>query len=501
MLNKKTFFTLVLCAGLFMTSCDDKEDSKKDDKFDLEYLNLPYSKLTPAQQKAKLENETIDLLNAFKAVSDLQAIDVLDNFADLIDRHSPPDLAIDRISATNPAQTIVQVSHAYGIYTWSSSANQNRGGWTRSNNNSELRFVFPASGRTGTNNATLTLQATGTGITITDIWWEGYWDYDKDEFIKEERYEEVVHLPTNATGTLSVGTTKVAEIVASVRYKSQTFDYEDFKATGYPESSELKITNPEGYEYSYKVSGTGKEVEVETLLNHNAKKLIEAAFKADIGLSEVFDKIDDVEDFDDLQNVYGKVKTFGYLKMMDNLVVAYQVNDLAGYIDEGANSWEDDYYGWYQSNYFSKQDEDEKKWAENAEKAFNKHMIVSLASPEDGFKIADIVAKAERAGEYRDRVRFLTWNEYWTKYWRNQYSNYNEWAREYAILHGWNSLPGQGRWDWDSTYPEVKLYDYWDVKFYLKFNDNTLVEAETYFSSGFGKLMDSWEDFVDAFNR
>jgi hypothetical protein len=50
---------------------------------------------------------------------------------------------------------------------------------------------------------------------------------------------------------------------------------------------------------------------------------------------------------------------------------------------------------------------------------------------------------------------------------------------------------------------KVEKDDEWDEYYltpYLKFNDQTMVEMDAYFSKGFDKLMDKWEDFLDSFN-
>ena len=56
-------------------------------------------------------------------------------------------------------------------------------------------------------------------------------------------------------------------------------------------------------------------------------------------------------------------------------------------------------------------------------------------------------------------------------------------------------------WIYDWNMDPVKMYDYYHTVSYLKFNDNTEVDIEVYFSEGFTEFVGKWEDFVKAFNR
>ena len=323
----------------------------------------------------------------------------------------------------------------------------------------ELKFVFPATGTTGTNNATISLTAGSTGITITNIYNDEYFDYDCWCWV-EDRLEDVIRIPTSVTGTLSVGGSEISKIEASAKYKRDNYDFDDFKADGYPESTSLKISTKEKYVIEYNLSGSGKETKYDMKLTHDNKGLIEAMFKMDMDLDEIFDKIENVEDVEDIYAVYGKVKSFGYLKMMDNLVLAYQADDIANFakeMDEIQTAYRDaeEKLNWSSNNYWTQEMALREKRAKDEEKAMNNYIKVSLVSTSDRFKIADLIAKAEIIDEYT----------------------------EYTY---------QGN-------PVV--YKRWDTNLYLKFSDSTLVEAEAYFSTGFSKLEKKWEDFVDAFNR
>jgi hypothetical protein len=96
-------------------------------------------------------------------------------------------------------------------------------------------------------------------------------------------------------------------------------------------------------------------------------------------------------------------------------------------------------------------------------------MTIALASTKDGSKIADVTVKSESDGTYTDP-------------------------------YYWDSNTGSWQYD-DNNWTETRKYDYYEHKYYLKFNDNTLVETSTYFSEGFNNIETKWEDFVKVFDR
>jgi len=459
-----------------MIGCDDKTVGGGGQEPPGPNLDLPYSQLTPEEQKVKLENECINLLNELQASSSLQAFDVFENFLDLLDRDDP-DISLYS-DGSNPLQTIFQASNAYGVYTW------NRNKWEKTSSSSELKFIFPPKGTTGANDATLSLKAGNTGITITNVWYDEYWEcteYDPEygycygyKIVKGEKNEGLIYVPTSVSGILSLNSKELAKIEASATYKNKTYDFEDFKTTGYPESTLLKLTTEENYVIQYSLDGRGSESKFEMSLAHGSTALIETLFSLDISFQKIFDKIESIDDIDDFQNAFGKVKTTGYTKLMGKLALIYQVDDMAGFAtemnrieSEYDNAWEE--LNWNSSDYFTKEGQIYKKYSDDMAKVMNKYVKVSLTSLQEAFQIAELIVKSEKVGEY--------WDNY-------------KWISSYG-----------GYWNWSSDYPYIKLYDEWGPTYYLKFGDGSLVETEAYFSTGFGKLENKWQDFVNAFDR
>ena len=463
-------------------------------------LNSPYSKLTPEEQKVKLEHECIDLLNELNAATSLQAIDVLKNFIDLLDINSP-DVYLETEGQTS-TQTIFQVTNTYGVYAWSAS----KRAWTKTASDSELKFEFPSKGKSGSNNATLSMVAGKTGITVTNVGYDEYWDYDCWCWI-DESYEEIVQIPTSVTSKLSVDNKEIAKIETSAQYKKNTYEYEDFKIDGYPEKSSFKITTAEKYSYEYQFDGNGKETKLKMLLTHDKKTLIEGVFKTDIQIKDVLDNLEDIEDFEDTDfyDIFGKVSTTAYIKMMDNLVLAYQIDDMSRYLDEIIrieSEWYDNEPDWRSADYYKNYEKGQKKYSDDFAAVMNKYLKISLVSLKDGTKIAEFTYKSQKTDEYYDQIKFLSWDDYLLKEWNDYYSQYGWWDSYQDFYNERRpQYSGEGRWDWDWNYPYVKLYDEYSPVAYLRFNDNTLVETEAYFSTGFSELESKWEDFVNAFNR
>jgi hypothetical protein len=106
----------------------------------------------------------------------------------------------------------------------------------------------------------------------------------------------------------------------------------------------------------------------------------------------------------------------------------------------------------------------------------NKHMTGRLISTkEDNFEIARIVFRSVKTGEHYNGVRWVDGGWRWS-YWNE---NTNQWT----------------------PYPETKKYDIYNPMPFLRFADGTEIEAEVYFSSGFGKFDSQWRDFIDSFDR
>ena len=104
--------------------------------------------------------------------------------------------------------------------------------------------------------------------------------------------------------------------------------------------------------------------------------------------------------------------------------------------------------------------------------AYNKNIKMALVSKIDGTKLADVIQISEKGSSYNSQ---------------------NVWYTD-------SSNPNGGYWGWDGNNSGTLVQNY-DNVLYLRFNDNTLVAMDVYFSSGFSTLETKFQDYINAFNR
>ncbi len=462
MYHQKKLFALVLFAGLFLMGCNKDNDSGSEsiEEIDLDKIDeYPYSELTPAEQKVKLENESLAFLEFGNALKTSSAIEAFQNLGRLLDEAS---VEIVEEKEVKTVKETVEYADAYGIFTWDSKKKE----WVKTASKNELKFVFPAKKTSTSNNAAFSVQAVSSGIAVTDSYEEYDWDEEEDV-----EHEVTYYLPKSATGILTIDNKEAAKLEFAAEYK-------DNKQA--PVSTEYKVTTNDGYVYWGKVD-KATENQVAMKLTHNDQVMFEAMAKSGVKIDKIIDLEQNGDGAKGNYSLFDKANA--YLKLMDNLVLVYTI-DVENYVKE-YEAIEDDYYAkgnalrrdWEaydkNKNRYTLQGQYEKEKTDKLAAIFNKYMSITLASTKDGSKIADIVMKSEKEdGEYQG---------YWDyAYWDN---NISEWT-----------------YDWQNdTY--TKKYDYYLTNPYLKFKDNTLVEASVYFSEGFNKIEAKWEDFVKAFDR
>ena len=411
---------------------------KKDDKSEVEkLLDLPYSKLTPDQQKAKLEQESINFLREMNALSNSPAIKAIEHLGELLDRSEPN--VPSPISQVNDWKEIFDLTDVTGVFTWNRSQNR----WVETSSATELRFVFPATTSGTTNNATLIVKAENSGRIFTgtgERYWEEYnsstgqWDWGYDD------YEIEVYLPKSATATLTIGANQAASIEFGAEYNTKDV----------PEKAIYKMSTNDGYEILWTVNTRGDE-KISMKLSRNNNSLVEAVGKTNAKISEIEDLLLDGE-FSD-EDIYKRLgKADAIVKLMNDLALVYWI-DTEKFVREMDAIWEwedkkwDEIHSLPWDSYVTQRNALEKELREKIAKANNDFMKLALVSTKDNFKVADLVAKAEKED------------------------------------YSWSGL------------------EYYEIVYYLKFNDNTLVEASVYFGDGFDKLISEWEDFINAFNR
>ncbi|MCL2028605.1 MAG: hypothetical protein FWG79_09010 [Bacteroidales bacterium] len=444
---------LAICFATLSVSCNKDRDGEKSEAEKL--LDLPYSKLTPDQQKAKLEQESINFLQESQHLANSPALKAIENLANLFDR-SEPNIP-EPIEKVNDVKDIFNLEDVTGVFTW----NNAQGRWIETPSSTELKFVFPAVEGGTTNNATLTVTTQNSGITFTETWWdyrcESYWDpywgwqYDCEDIEREMVY----HLPNSAVGTLTINNSEAAKIQFGAEYKN---------GKEVPETATYKMTTNDGYEWSWMVDKV-KEQKISMKLSRNGNSLLEAVANATTNIDKLTDLVIEAMEEDnelDIEDVYKNLgKADAVIKLMGDLMLVNVITDgenfarelvkLAEWINDRNEELWDLQEG--TSQHATLFNQYQREAVEREMKIYNDFLGSALISTKDNYKIADMVAFAERDEDY-------DWYHY--------------------------------------LYYGQKIYRY-HLNFYLKFNDNTLIEAETYFGSGFNLLINEWEEFLKAF--
>jgi hypothetical protein len=407
-----------------------------------EIIKQPYSKLTPSEQKVKLEAEANEMLVQMDKSKNSGAIEALQNLARLLDVSS-----VDVFSGknNNSVEDIINTAGVYGVYTWNASKKT----WTKTASSSELKFIFPAKSSLSTNNAIFSTKGTASDVKVKI--------QDSYNWQTGVEVNDYIFLPTAADAVLTIDNVSAATF-------TQTTKYANGKEV--PNEFAYKMTLNDGY--AWEMSGTkATENTSKAAFTFNGKNLV--SFNA--GSTASIDKL--IED-DELVQYRGKAN--GLVQIMDNFVIVANMDLATEAADEMALEKSSIRPLYPDSSdpkanfkkYYTDVNTYNKKFSEGLVANFNKNMKLILVSKKDGTKIADIIQHSEKDGEYV--FNLPVWNT------KSSYWMYN----------------GTG-----ASFTE----EYYDEAFYLKFNDNTEVAMSTYFSEGFEKLEKKFEDFIKAFDK
>lgn len=448
----KKFLLLSLVVSQLTISCS-SEDSPKDEPTAEQTLaeqianivKQPYSKLTPAEQKLKLEAEANEMLTQLDKSKSSSAIEAIENLNRLLDLNQ-----IDIFSGKNDnkVEDILNISGVYGIYTW----NNTEKAWVKTASTTELKFVFPAKSSQTANNAILSAKGVSSDVKVK--YYDGYL-YNGNE--GKEIYDSLF-LPSSSDATLTIDGTASATFTQTAKYSSKNQSPDEFA---------YKITLNDGY--TWEMSGKkGVENTSKALFTYNGKTLVD--FNAGSTAN-----IDNLIDNDELIQYRGKAN--GLIKLMDNFIIVADMDLATAATDDAAldkTNVRPKYPIWNQANsdfkaYYAALNAYEKKQSEGIAANFNKNMKLILVSKKDGTKIADIIQHSEKSSD-----------DYTSQ------------------LPVWNAEGGY--WTNDGTGESYTL-SYLDEVYYLKFNDNTEVSMATYFSKGFENLQTKFDDFIKAFNK
>lgn len=409
----------------------------------------PYSTLTPADQKVKLEVEANDMLVQMDKSKTSGAIEAIQNLGNLLSIN-----AVDIFGGKNgnEAVDVLNVADVYGIYTWDNAKQI----WVKTPSTTELKFIFPAKIKGIANDATFTSNSIASTIKVKVADTYGYWSYDYETEI--DTYHPSVNdsffLPTSVNATLTIGGTQAATIVSNAKYSN---------GISAPDEASYKMVLNDGY--TFEISGNKKATDNtgKASFTYNGKNLVEfvAGSTADI---------DGLLKDEPLVQYQGKAN--GLVKIMDNFIIVADT-DIAGQTkDDEALEKTLPELNYYSKTYYTDKNTYNLKYSQGTVASFNKNVKAILVSKKDGTKIADVIARSEKGTAYNSNQSWIVDSE---------------------------SQFGGGYWNYNPNGGEI-VQPYNEV-YYLKFNDSTEVAMSAYFSEGFGQLETKFNDFLKSFNR
>lgn len=441
----KKIILISIVASQFMISCTKEESSSNssNDSLNTEIaaiIKLPYSALTPDQQKVKLEAESNEMLVQMNKSKSSGAIEAMQNLGNLLSINS-----VDIFDGKNDNQIadILNVSGVYGIYTWSNSKQF----WVKSASTTELKFIFPSKKNLTTNNASLSSKSTSSNIKVKLEDTFGSWVYNPitGDYTQSPSIDDEFYLPTSIDAILTIDNAQAATISANSSYSN------GIKA---PDSSSFKIVLNDGY--VWEISGKkATENVAKSSFTYNGNNLLEFTAGSTANINGLLEE----------DNIEYQGKANGLIKILDNFIIVAEMDLTNLAKDEETLNNLLVYPDYNTSNYYADLNTFNKKESEGEVATYNKNIKLVLVSKKDGTKIADLVQRSEKGYSYT--TYYTTWN-----------GNY---------------------WAYNPSNP--KTIQNYENSLYLRFNDNTEVEISAYFSTGFDDLVTKFEDFLKAFDR
>jgi hypothetical protein len=445
---KKIFLFSVIISQLTISCTKDNATEESLTEQIANIIKQPYSKLTPSEQKVKLEAEANEMLLQMDKSKTSGAIEAIQNLGNLLSISS-----VDIFNGKNDNQIadILNVSGVYGIYTW----NNSKQIWIKTASTTELQFVFPAKKSQTANNAILSSKSTSSDIKVK---LEDSYNWQSGATINDSFF-----LPTSVDATLTIDAKPAATFATTAKYTG-TIET--------PDESSFKMVLNDGY--AYEIAGSKKATQntAKSSFTFNGKNLV--SFTA--GSTADIDAL--IED-EDLIKYQGKAN--GLVQIMDNFIIVADM-DIATQTNDEKALEKSLIYPIYPDDqspkadhkaYYTAQNTYNKKYSEGYVMNSNKNMKLILVSKKDGTKIADVVYHSEKGYSYDYKLPVWVKNSYY---------------------------PNGGYWSYNTT-SETITVQYYDEVLYLKFNDNTEVEMSAYFSTGFDNLETKFENFLKSFER
>lgn len=460
MIKKIIFFSVIISQLTISCSNNDEPANLPEESLSEQIASItkqPYSKLTPSQQKIKLEAEANDMLVQMDKSKTSGAIEAVQNLGNLLNISS-----VDIFNGKNDNQIedILNVSGVYGIYTW----NNSKQIWIKTTSITELKFVFPAKASQTANNASLSSKSTSSNIKVKLEDTYGDWVYDSktDSYIQTPSINDAFYLPTSVDATLTIDNVQAATFATNAKYTGTVET---------PDESSFKMVLNDGY--TFEISGKkATENTAKSSFTYNGKNLVSFSSGSTANIAELL-KDDALIQYRGTAN--------GLVQIMDNFLIIADMDIAAQAKDEEAleTSLVHPSYPDYESSktdfkaYYTAENTYNKKYSEGNVINSNKNAKLILVSKKDGTKIADVVTRSEKGYSYIAELPIWVKNPNYT-------------------AGGYWSSNGNG---------EMITVQYYDEVLYLKFGDGTEVAMSSYFSTGFDDLETKFENFLKSFER
>lgn len=353
MIKKILLLSVVISQLAISCSSDDSNsDSNKEQTLDEQIAaieKLPYSALTETEQKTKLEAEANETLVQLDQMHTAPAIDATDNLENLLTNYP-----IEILNGGNDDQIeeILNVSEAYGIYTWNSAQKA----WDITPSATELKFVFPAKENQLTNNASFTANSISSGILI------------------DNGDETQTELPSKVDATLTIDGQPAATFSTNAKYANggETVD-----AAGYK-----MVANG----YTFEMNANRVPATANSSFSFEGKNIIGFNTGSTANIDEL------IKDDSALNQYLGSAN--GLITIMDNFSIIANTDNvgLANDIDALKASLTEPQYG--SQTYDADLSNYNKSYSEGLTAAYNKNSKLIFVSQKDGTKIADVIQKS-----------------------------------------------------------------------------------------------------------
>ena len=163
---KKIFLVVAVALSALMVSCSSSDNDEPKPNVE-SLLKLPYSTLSPADQKTKLAAESETVLKQVEGLPNEASVKLLASFSEIFkelyylleDGESQDDVVIPRTNA----ETLVLLSEYYGQYEYGDE------GWEKTKDlTDKLVAIFPATKESSKNDGMIEVTAEASDITINE---------------------------------------------------------------------------------------------------------------------------------------------------------------------------------------------------------------------------------------------------------------------------------------------------------------------------------------------